>query len=246
MKILNLDVEMSPAKVYVWDLKVNGYISPEKIIEPKRMLCVAAKWVDDPEIFFYSQWGDGQAVMVRRLWELLNEAHAVLHYNGTTFDIPNINTEFILEGLTPPAPYQQIDLYKAVKRRFRFLSNSLGEVSKLLDTSRKMGNDGFSLWVRVMAGEPEACDQMKRYNIADIEANEDLYKKLLPWIPCHPNKALIDGRGKCSACASFDLIERESSYTAMSGFRRFQCLKCGTWMRETRRVNSTTLREVTW
>ncbi|NIV35232.1 MAG: hypothetical protein GWN58_38990, partial [Anaerolineae bacterium] len=49
--------------------------------------------------------------MLEGAWELLDEADAVVHYNGKKFDIPTLNREFVKYGFTPPSPYKQIDLY---------------------------------------------------------------------------------------------------------------------------------------
>jgi hypothetical protein len=42
MQILNLDIECAPALVYVWDLRTR-YVTPEKIVRPRHMLCFAGK-----------------------------------------------------------------------------------------------------------------------------------------------------------------------------------------------------------
>lgn len=242
---MNLDIESSPAKVFIWDLKVGGgYITPEKIIEPKRMICFAAKWVGEPKVYFYSNWHDGRVKMVQRMWDLLNEADAVLHYNGTRFDMPNINTEFVMAGLNPPSPYKQIDLYKAVKRNFNFMSSSLDQVSKTLGTARKLQHEGFDLWRKVMAGDGAAQKKMRLYNIGDVHANEELYARVAPWIPGIPNAGLYGGGEGCLGCGSRNVRADGFTYTGVSKFRRFHCLSCGRWQRDSRSLGSAKYREV--
>lgn len=245
MRILAVDIETSPNLAHVWSLW-NQNVSLNQLRESSELLCFSAKWVGTPATMFYSRWDHGHAEMVRTAHHLLDNADAVLHFNGKSFDIPYLNKEFLLAGFTPPSPYAQIDLYTTVKKRFRFPSNKLDYVSRVMGFEGKKTHEGHELWVKVIAGDKDAQKRMRAYNEQDVVLLEQMYEKLLPWIPGHPNRALIDGWGKCSGCGSPDLIERESSFTAMSGFRRFQCLRCGTWMRETRRVNSTILREVTW
>lgn len=244
MKILNLDIECSPAKVYIWDLKTR-YVPPDRIIEPKRMLCFAAKWLGEPKVYFYSVWHDGRAKMLRRIWELLDECDAVLHYNGIRFDIPNIQAEFLIEGLLPPSPYKQIDLYKTVVRKFGLMSRSLDQVSKAIGTSRKLEHEGFALWPKVMAGEPEACKKMRLYNIQDVRCNEETYERLLPWIVNHPNRGLYDGKDCCPSCGSAKIEPRGLSFTAVSSFQQYQCLSCGRWMKDAVRVSGARYREAT-
>jgi hypothetical protein len=244
MKILNLDLETAPAVAYIWDLKTR-YVTPEKIATPKRVICFAAKWVGEDEVFFHSEWNQGHDEMIRAAWKLIDDADAVLHYNGKRFDVPHLNTEFLLANLLPPSPYSQIDLYKAVTNKFAFMSNSLKNVAKMLGTTSKIEHEGFDLWVKVMAGDEEAQARMKEYNIGDIYANEALYERLLPWIPNHPNVGLIAGKEfACPTCGSEALRARGMARTAMSEYRRYQCQDCGKWSRETRRKAYTTIREI--
>lgn len=248
MLILNLDIESAPGKAWVWDLKVrSGYIPPAKLIEPARLLCCAAKWVGEPDVFFFSEWQHGRDTMVRKIWSLLEDADAVLHFNGTRFDVPQLNTEFVRLGLLPPAPYAQIDLYKTVKRNFAFMSSSLDYVSGELGTSRKLQNEGLGLWVKVLEGDPEAQRLMEEYNIGDVQANESLYERLLPWISSHPNRALRDGGedDACPQCGGGPLMPRGYAYTAVSRFQRYRCSSCGKWLRGARSLGRSDLRAVT-
>ena len=233
---------MSPAKAWIWDLRVNGYLSPDKIIEPKRMLCFAAKWTDDPKVFFFSQWHDGRKKMIQKAWDLLHEADVIVHYNGQSFDVPYIQTEFILESLTPPSPFRQVDLYKTVKKRFAFMSNKLDEVAKALETLTKVEHEGFGLWPKVMSQVPEACVKMRRYNIGDVEATEVLFNKLLPWIPGLPDPSLYDEEPKCT-CGGNVFLQDDFAYTATGKFERSLCVKCGRWWRGMKRISTADLRE---
>jgi DNA-directed RNA polymerase subunit RPC12/RpoP len=248
MKILNLDIELVPAQVFVWDLKVSGgYIPPDRIIVPKGLLCFAGKWVGDDDVYFFSSWDDGHEAMVHQIWNLVDQADAVLHYNGTRFDIPYLNTEFVKLQLSPPSPYQHIDLYKAAKKHFAFMSNSLDYVSRTLGTAQKIRNSGFSLWTRALDGDAQAQREMEEYNTGDIFANEDLYARLLPWIPSHPSYAVIDGENgglTCPQCGSASVEPSGRTYTATSAYPRYKCLGCGKWLRGSHRLTGSELRAI--
>lgn len=243
MRILNIDIETSPAKAYIWTLKTR-YVSPTMIIEPKRMLCFAAKWVGEPKVYFYSTWHDGRKKMVSRVHDLLNEADAALHYNGQAFDVPVLNTEIQQAGLLPYSPIRQIDLYRQVTKHFAFMSNKLDEVSKALGTARKLEHEGFGLWVKVMAGDPEARKRFREYNIRDIFANEDLYGEIRPWISQHPSFAAMTGEHVCPSCESEDLRKEGFAHTGVSKFQRYVCRNCGKWSQDTRRLMGAGIREV--
>lgn len=248
IRTLAVDIETSPSLAHVWQLWNINNISLAQLQESSTLMCFSAKWFEDDEVLFYSEWQHGHAEMVRKAHELLTEADVVAHYNGKRFDVPYLNKEFILAGYSPPAPYMQVDLYQAVKRRFKFPSNKLDYVSKALGLGGKVSHEGHELWVKVLAGDADARSRMQEYNEQDTILVEQLYNKILPWIPSHPNHALIDGEDgfefACTKCKSKKLARRSDAYTAQSSYPRYQCLKCGNWLRGTKRINGTTVREV--
>lgn len=243
LKVLALDIEVSPAVCYTWGL-FDQRINIDQIQEPPRMLCFSARWLDQEQCMFFSEFHHGRPEMIRKAHELLSECDVLLTFNGKSFDDKHLSREFLLAGLSPPAPYQHIDLYLVIRRKFRFISNKLDNLLRELGLEGKVKHSGFSLWKRCLAGDPEAWEEMKAYSQRDSDALVEAYGKLLPWIPGHPNKALIDGHGLCTRCGSENLADRGVSHTAMTKFRRFQCLDCGGWIRETRRIDGSSLREI--
>lgn len=207
-------------------------------------MCWSAKWTTKTKIHFRSTFHDGKEKMLGDLWELLDEADAVVHYNGRRFDIPHINREFVEMGKDPPSPYKQIDLLQAVRRRFRFPSNKLEYVAGALGIGSKLKHDGFELWLGCMANEKTAWRTMRQYNINDVALTEMLYWKLLPWIPNIPSHAAHSGEDVCPACGSKDLESRGYAYTAQSKYRRCVCKDCGKWSRLTKSDDTVGIREV--
>ena len=241
-KILTIDIETSPAKAFVWGtFKQNIAIS--QIIEPTRMLSYSAKWLDGKQET-HGEWEyEDRYYFILRLHELLEEADIVVTYNGKTFDIPHINREFILLGLSAPAPYAQVDLYQIVRSKFRFQSGKLAWVVAALELDRKMETGGFQLWVDVLAGDDKARRTMLRYNAKDVKITEQLYTELRGWITTGPNVALINGEAHaCPRCASTDLQKRGFSLTTVSKFQRYQCNDCGGWSRGGKNLAKTELR----
>jgi predicted RNA-binding Zn-ribbon protein involved in translation (DUF1610 family) len=244
MKILNIDIETRPALAYIWDLKTR-YVQPEMLVEPKRMLCFAAKWVDDDEVVFASEWGTGQYGMRTILRDLLHDADAVLHYNGIRFDLPHIRTALVQGGLCPPSPFRQIDLYRTVSSKFALMSNRLDEVAKAFGLTRKLETGGFQLWRDVMVGDVTAQRKMMDYNIGDLTPNEELYKLIRPWIESHPSVAALTGEHECPVCGSTDLRREGWYHTQVSRYQRYQCRACGKWSYGGKRVHATTMRGIT-
>ena len=240
IKILHIDIETAPNIVYCWGLW-NQNVSIKQILDSGYTLCFAYKWHKKRGVGFHSIFEDGEEAMIQRAWELLEEADVVTHYNGTRFDIPTLNKEFVLHGLTPPAPFKQVDLLRTVRRQFKFPSNKLDYVAQTLGIGAKVKHLGMDLWIGCMNGDSKAWNIMKRYNKADVRLLEKLYVRLLPWIPAHPNGLLFDEtslgerkwRGeKCSRCGSGNVQKRGFQYTRSYVYQRYHCTSCGSWMRE--------------
>lgn len=233
MKILTVDIETAPSLAYVWGLFKQN-INIQMIKEAGYIMCWAAKWYQDDEVYFSSLGMSDKTGMIETLWELLDEADAVVSYNGERFDIPTINREFLEEGLTPPSPYAQIDLYKTVAKQFKFQSGKLDFVSQILGIGAKVKHAGFDLWQRCMEDDKDAWAEMEEYNIHDVELTEELYDRLKPWIRSHPNIALyIDTRQHvCSHCGSVNIQSRGTAKTKTQEYRRYWCKDCGAWSRE--------------
>lgn len=230
MKILFLDIERSPNIAYVWGLFKEN-IPLARLIDTSELLCYAAKWHDNDEVFFDSVYQSKPKAMLKGLHKLLDEADVVVHYNGTAFDIPVINTAFVENGMKPPAPYKQVDLLKVVRRQFKFTSNKMDHVSEQLGCGKKHDTN-FQLWIDCINNDDQAWSEMREYNIEDVYILERLYGKLLPWIPRHPNHGLYEDIGEvCPSCGSDHLQRRGWAFTTTGRYQRIQCSDCGSWFR---------------
>jgi len=235
MKLLMLDIETSPNTAHIWGLR-DQYISPDHLLESSYVLCWAAKWYGSKEVMFSSVQDTKPKFMLRKIHDLISEADAVCHYNGTRFDIPVLNKEFLLHHLAPPAPYKQIDLLKVVRKEFRFASNKLDHIAQRLDLGKKASHEGYQLWVKCMNKDPDAWKVMEKYNKQDVILLEKVYERLLPWLGRnHPNRNLYNSTG-CPTCGSAKLQKRGFSYTTTGTFQRFQCTNCGTWSKSTKAI----------
>jgi DNA polymerase elongation subunit (family B) len=157
MKVLYLDIETAPTLVYSWSLWPK-YIDPNNVQEAGYTLCWAAQWEGERNVEFGSI-RKGENEMLARIHALLDEADAVVHYNGTKFDIPVLFREFVRAGLHPPSHFHQIDLLKTVRKQFRFESNKLDYVCQRLGLGGKVKHKGMSLWFGVMEGREQEAVQ---------------------------------------------------------------------------------------
>lgn len=244
MRTLVIDIETTPHVLYGFGL-FNQNFGITQIEEPTRMMCFAAQWTDEKTVMFHSEYYDGRDEMVNAAWKLLNEADAVITYNGDRFDIPHLNREFLLAGLTPPAPYASIDLLKTVRKQFKNASNKLDWVAQQLGVGAKTIHTGFQLWLDCMKGDPKAWALMEKYNRQDVKVTIGVYKKILPWITTHPSVPMYAGqREGCPNCGSLKHTKEGFTYTASSKFQRFHCSnpKCGRWWRGTARLDTPSAR----
>ena len=234
MKILLLDIETSPNTAHVWGLWQQN-VSINQLQESSYVMCWAAKWLGDKKVMFDSVHQSKPKDMLKGIHKLLEDADAVVHYNGTKFDIPTLNKEFLLHDLRPPSPYKQIDLLRSVRSNFRFPSNKLDYVAQRLGLGSKHQHEGHSLWVRCMAGESKAWKVMEAYNKQDVVLLENVYHKVLPWIKNHPNRNLFSGEEHvCPNCGSHSIQRRGTARTISGTYQRYQCTSCGTWSRSTK------------
>ena len=230
-KILLLDVETVPGKAYIWS-PWDKFIPLERLIESGRVVCVSWKWYGKAGVEFRSEWYDGTEAMLNHLSEAMNEADAIITYNGDKFDFVKLAGEFIVNDIEPPAPVTSIDLYKFVKK-LGFQSNKLEFVAKYLKIGEKVKHEGFSLWKAVMGdgvtfGEQMlAQDKMEKYNKQDVKLLEGLYKRLRPYMQKHPR--IRDKGDVCPNCGSKHLHNRGYTYTRLYKKERRQCQDCGAW-----------------
>lgn len=249
MKTLVLDIETRPSLGYVWSLWDQN-VSLSQLVEVGDVICFGAKWLDKKKVIFKSVHHHSKEEMVQEAWNLMDEADAIIHYNGRAFDIKHLNREFLLMGLKPPSPHKDIDLLTVTRRKFKFLSNKLQHVASELGIGEKVEHSGFQLWVDCMADDKSAWKKMREYCEGDVLLTEELYYVLRPWDTTHPSVPLYNGEDKdthhpgCKNCGSHDLQRRGYAFTSQSKFQRFVCKECGTWGRTTSRESGVNVTNV--
>lgn len=233
MKTLLLDIETAPNIGHIWGLR-DQTISINQLIAASYVLCWSAKWFKQPETMFSSIKRATPQRMLSKVHKLLEQADVVVHYNGTSFDVPTLNKEFLTYGIMPPAPYKQIDLYLTARKQFRFPSNKLEYIARALKIGEKVKHEGHELWVKCMAGDDAAWKRMEAYNKGDVNLLEDVYLRMRPWVRNHPNLGVYtDGGGaQCPSCGSSRLMRRGYYRTQVNKYIRLCCSDCGSWSRE--------------
>jgi hypothetical protein len=227
-RILVLDIETKLVETVTFGIR-DQHITHKQITNDDhgRLLhMVGFKWVGERKTHVHSEWDeDGYWGMLCRTHEALCEADAVVSYNGAAFDLPKLDGQFALAGMSLPPPPTQLDLYKAV-RKFGFICNKLDYVAPLFGLGGKIKHDGLEMWKAVRNGDEKARARMARYCAGDVRLTEELYHKLKPYIRNHPR---LRSGGECSSCQSSNVQFRGFNYSKLFKTERVFCLDCRSW-----------------
>ena len=225
-KILFLDIETKPALIYSFGIR-DQHINHGQIKEDGGTICVGLKWSGEKTVKVLSEWEHGYSDMIAETHRYISEADAVATYNGAYFDMPKLMGNFLLEGLSPPPPPTQIDIYKAV-RKLGFLCNKLAYIAPLLGLGDKLKHEGLDMWKSVMAGDAKAQRKMARYCAQDVRLLEDVYNRVRAYVPNHPYMGQIRP-DECATCGSRETQSRGVRRTRSFVIARVQCQACGSW-----------------
>lgn len=224
MEILYIDLETTPILGYVWRAYEDNLLEVEKDFG---LLCFGYAWNDKP-ISIVSIRENTERQMVKKLWDLFNEADVIVAQNGDRFDIKVSNALFLRHKLNPPSPYKTVDTLKLAKRYFRFSKNNLDYLAESIFGERKLPTDK-SLWFACMDGDIKALKRMEQYCANDVVLLRKLYLRLRSWHTGNPNQNLYQGSThKCPACGG-DTQKRGQMYTRVGKYQRHQCKSCGAW-----------------
>ena len=237
LKILFIDIETKASVISAWGL-YDITASLNQIIKRGKMMCWSAKWKDDDNIIFDSEWTSSHRRMVKHIWNLLDECDVCVHYNGQAFDIKSINREFLLLGMSPPSPYKQVDLLRVMKRNFRFISNKLDNVAQELGIGSKIKHFGMDLWNDVEKKDPKARELMQEYNEQDTVLLELLYKKLEGWLGGYINHNEYSEVTVCPTCGSSHIHKRGFKKTNTQVYQQYRCMSCGSWARSNKGIKN--------
>lgn len=243
MKILLLDIETFPNIVHSWGL-FNQFIGINQIVQSGTTACWAAKWLGEKKVFYSGLDTDSAKNMLKKMHKLLEEADAVVTYNGNRFDLPTLNKEFVKHGMGPPAPYKKMDLLSVARSQFKFTSNKLDYVAQFLGLGAKEKHKGHALWVGCMAKNPADWKVMQSYNKQDVVLLERVYEKMLPWIPRHANYSVFENELVCPNCGSKHFQKRGNEHTMAGTYQRYKCSTkaCGKWFRDNKNMVRGTLK----
>lgn len=246
-KILVFDLETSAARVYAFG-RNKQYISQSAVAqEGGKILTASWKWLGSDETFSYGNIADinqdDDSTVCAMLWELFEQADAVIAHNAANFDVKVLRTRCLANGLPDLPTVKVIDTLLMARKHFRFPSNRLDALGAYLGLGRKIDTGGIDLWIRVQEGSKEALEEMINYNIQDVDLLESVYYKLRGYGHSGTNfnagQYYDDGKDHCAVCGSTNVAPTgRVAYTAVSAFEEVRCTDCGSVHRTRKAINS--------
>ena len=230
-KVLLFDIETAPMQAYVWG-RWKQNIALSETISEWFVICWSAKWLYSNEMMSgcltpEEAVGEDDYRIVKDLWKLFDEADIIVAHNGNYFDIPKMNSRFIVHDLPAPSPYFKVDTYYTAKKQFGFSSNKLDALAGYFNIPCKL-DTSFELWRDCLNGSQEALNYMVEYNKRDVEILEQVYLKLRPYIKGHPNVSNLIDEDCCSVCGSKQLTVMKDKYyyNSVSKYQLYRCNCC--------------------
>jgi uncharacterized protein YprB with RNaseH-like and TPR domain len=181
-KVLIIDIETRSLTVKTFGLRDQN-IGLDQIIDDGGILCWSAKWLGSDEVFYEETKGNKsrEKTILKKLRNLMNQADIIMGQNSQKFDVPIINGLLLYYDLIDDVrEYKQIDTLK-MSKKYKFVSHKLQYMSNKFCKLKKLTHSkfpGMSLWVEYEAKNPAAFVEMKKYNMADVRATEELFLKL--------------------------------------------------------------------
>lgn len=219
------------------------YLPHDNIVIERHLYCIGYKWVGEKKIHSISILDDPKRFkknihddfyVLDEFRKIVEQADAVVYHHGDKFDLPMINGRLIKNGLPPMPKVPSFDTKKIASQNFRFNSNRLDYLAKFLGYKGKMANPS-DLWIKAFQGDVDALKHMEKYCRQDIDINEFIYEKLMPFVKnqkVNANMFLEGARCPNVNCAKTNLQWRGYNRTRTTKYRRFVCLDCGAWSDE--------------
>lgn len=230
IKRLFFDIETSPNIGYFWRTGYNISITPDCIINERKIICISYKWETEDKIYTLT-WDENQCdkQMLIDFIKVANQSDEMIAHNGDRFDIKWIRTRCIFHRVAMFPNYKTLDTLKKAKSGFNFNSNKLDYIAQFLGVGAKVKHSGFDMWKNVMAGDKDAMDEMVHYCEGDIIVLEDVFLTMQNYIKTNTHNGVINGNLKysCPSCGSENIELLKNNVTAMGTIKRqINCLDC--------------------
>lgn len=238
-KILVLDVETAAAEVLTFGRFKQNIGQANILKEGGWILCAAWRWLGSSKT--ESVWlspveieaaDDGP--LVGHIFDLMQEADAIVAHNGLGFDHKVIQTRSVYHGFGSLPAVKVIDTLQMAKKNLRLPSNRLDSIGEYFGLGRKLATNGIELWKKVQQGDENAMLQMVEYCEQDVNLLHEVYLKLRAvGNAANFNAGLYykhdeEPTLRCPTCGSSNVAATGRAITTtLSVFDEYLCQDCG-------------------
>lgn len=175
---LFIDIETSFNIVFSWGLGNKVRLTPENIIEERKIICIS--YAFENQTARTLSWHNGdESKMLIEFAKVLAKADIIIGHNSDAFDIKHLRTRFIYHGIPFPTKLQTIDTLKMARANFKFNSNKLDYIAKYLNVGEKQETGGVDLWKKIiLQNDKEALKKMVSYCENDVNILQKVYHRL--------------------------------------------------------------------
>jgi uncharacterized protein YprB with RNaseH-like and TPR domain len=217
-------------KVLVWDIEATGLNATFGTV-----LCIGYKYAGQSRLRVPTILDGGKNTLDdRALVEEFGEAYEACDYHvtwyGDRYDLPMVQSKRIKYGLPPLSQKPSVDLWKAVRYRFKLHSNRLAVWQEFLGLEAEKTPIDFERWLRAAQGDKPSLNYVVKHCKADVLMLEEAYEKIKPWATEIPDHALFTGdREGCPACSSHNVKKQGFKVAKTRKYQQWQCMDCGRW-----------------
>ena len=178
-------------------------INHDQIVEERKIICICYKWEHSKKVYSL-QWDSKKCdkKMLKDFIKVADQADELVGHNGDRFDITWVRTRALIHGI-PFTPYiVSIDTLKLSRSLFKFNSNRLDYVTKLLLGEGK-SQTNFQMWKDLTllpyTKTKPTLNKMVKYCKRDVQILQDYFEKINPYIKHKTHYAV---KGECPECGS--------------------------------------------
>jgi hypothetical protein len=232
--VLLLDIETAPSIAVAFN-RYDVILTQDHILqEGGFLLSTAWNWLDQDEIESDLITPNrvkkaDDSTLCANMHSLFDKADIVIAHNAKGFDIKQLRTRMVVNGLPPLKNVKVIDTLQIAKT-MKFNSNKLDSLCVQLGLESKLKHSGIKLWIECIQGNTVALNKMKEYNIQDVKVLKELYLLIRAYDKAPPNFGLYydDGYCHCPVCGSTNLVETDQFvYANLSKYPEVLCSNCG-------------------
>ena len=230
-----------------WDLNeikawTGKRIHADDVSEWPRTICAAWKWYDQEDVEFAAEWEvGGYDGFMRAVWDVFDQADLIIGHNADRFDARHLMGGWAEMGLPAPSPHKVIDTLKIARGTFAYESNTLDALNKRLGIDAKTDKYDSRVAKAAVAGDKEAQDRIRFYNMGDITASEALFDRLRPYAKGIPHLGMwTDDEMACPSCGSTMTATGKTVHANVQQYEHLHCPNCGAHARGTTTLKNPT------